>query len=230
MKKIVDNEDIESIKVDFLSLDEKLLGKDLKENLESKNPFTDLEEVGAVFSFLSHIDAVQNQKNIFLGKVENKPLNFKMELKNKNNEKINEYFFDNINLGEGNFTQGIEHLLSLGMAKEKGTLLQKLNKHLHIPNDLNLEKLKNYGYSTLETIKDISQSKILGDELSSFIDGFVKNAFSNNNKEQKKETKKELTSAQQEMLAKIKEFSSQKKSKDKEYSLSNNRKSIAMSR
>ncbi|EAL3833295.1 hypothetical protein EJU97_08690, partial [Campylobacter upsaliensis] len=60
MKKIVDNEDIESIKVDFLSLDEKLLGKDLKENLESKNPFTDLEEVGAVFSFLSHIDAVQN--------------------------------------------------------------------------------------------------------------------------------------------------------------------------
>ncbi|EAK3283072.1 hypothetical protein CYI57_08340 [Campylobacter upsaliensis] len=153
-----------------------------------------------------------------------------MELKNKNNEKINEYFFDNINLGEGNFTQGIEHLLSLGMAKEKGTLLQKLNKHLHIPNDLNLEKLKNYGYSTLETIKDISQSKILGDELSSFIDGFVKNAFSNNNKEQKKETKKELTSAQQEMLAKVKEFSSQKKSKDKEYSLSNNRKSIAMSR
>ncbi|HEF3546554.1 TPA: hypothetical protein R9111_001751, partial [Campylobacter upsaliensis] len=186
MKKIVDNEDIESIKVDFLSLDEKLLGKDLKENLESKNPFTDLEEVGAVFSFLSHIDAVQNQKNIFLGKVENKPLNFKMELKNKNNEKINEYFFNNINLGEGNFTQGIEHLLSFGMAKEKGTLLQKLNKHLHIPNDLNLEKLKNYGYSTLETIKDISQSKILGDELSSFIDGFVKNAFSNNNKEQKK--------------------------------------------
>ncbi|EAL3833235.1 hypothetical protein EJU97_08375, partial [Campylobacter upsaliensis] len=73
-------------------------------------------------------------------------------------------------------------------------------------------------------------SKILGDELSSFIDGFVKNAFSNNNKEQKKETKKELTSAQQEMLAKVKEFSSQKKSKDKEYSLSNNRKSIAMSR
>lgn len=227
-KKIIDDEEIESIKVEFLALDEKLLGKDLKESIWPKNPYTDLEDIKALFSFLSYIDAVQNQKNIFLGKVEDRPLNFKIELKNKNNEKINEYFFNKINLGEGNFTQGIEHLLSFGMAKEKSTPLQKLNKYLRIPNYLSLEKLKNYGYSTLETIKDISQSKILGDELSSFIDGFMKNAFSSN-KEQKKETKKELSSAQQKMLAKVKEFSSQKKSKNKEYKISNN-KSIGMAR
>lgn len=123
--KMINHENIEFIKIDFISLNEKVLGKELKETIESKNPYTDLKDIQALFSFLSYIDATQNQKNIFLGKIENKPLNFKLEFKNKNNEEINNYFFENINLGEGNFTHGINHLLSYGLVKERDNLLKK---------------------------------------------------------------------------------------------------------
>lgn len=225
-KNLVKDEEIQSISINFFNLNKELLGEELVEDIMSKNPYTNLEEVQGVLSHLSYLDATQNQKNILLGKVENKPLNFEIELNNKDNQQVAKYTFDNINLGEGNFTKGVEHLLSVGMVEQRSTLLQKLDKHLRIPNGLKVESLEKLGHSTSKTLQSIAQSQVLEEDLSAFMDSFLKNLL---NQDEKKKQEQGFTKEQQEMFATVKEFASQKKSKGKEYELSNN-KSIGVGR
>lgn len=96
---------------------------------------------------------------------------------------------------------------------------------MQIPNEIDFDKLKGFGFDTASVVKEIAESKILGEDLSAFMDGFLKNLLGSNNQKQEKE----FTQEQEEMFAKVKEFSSQKKTKNKEYEISNH-KSIKMAR
>lgn len=227
--ELLENDKIDSIKIKFFNLNKDLLGKDFVEDIESKNPYSNFEEVQGIFSHLSYLDAMQRRKNIALGEVEHKPLSFSLELGDKNNQQITKYTFDNINLGEGNFTKGIEHLLSVGMIQERGTMLQKLDKNLSMPNALKVADLNELGYNTKHSLKAIAQSQVLGEDVSVFMDSFLKNLLDKDDREKTKPQSKENAQTKQELMSKVKEFTSQKKSKNKEYEISNN-KGIGMGR
>lgn len=226
-KTLLENDEIHSMNINFFNLNKELLGEEFVEDIVSKNPYTDLEQVQGILSHLSYIDTMQNRKNIALGKVENKPLNFEIELNNKNNQQIIKYAFNNVNLGEGNFTKGIEHLLSIGMVKERSTFLKRLDKNLRIPNELQLDKLERLGHSTTKALKAIAQSEVLGEDLSVFMDNLLKNLFEKDSSQDNQN--KQFAKEQQKMFAQVKEFASQKKTETKEYEISNH-KSIGMAR
>ncbi|MCX2683801.1 hypothetical protein OQH60_07960 [Campylobacter sp. MIT 21-1685] len=184
-------------KYDYFNVEiDKNIDKELA-NLLEKQPYTNEEEIGELFSHLAHIDKVQQEKNINDGKIQNKFIQLKLCYPNPENNK-GELETLKIPLGQGHFTKGLNHLREIGrieLEKSLDTkkeffkkLSERYDKYLRMPTKIGIDILQKSGWGTMENcakIMDIAPSP----ELQEFLKGLNQNTTIQENLREKEENK-----------------------------------------
>lgn len=176
-------------------------------SLLEKQPYTKEEEIQQLFSHLTYIDKVQQEKNISDGKICDKFIKLKLCYPNPENNK-GEVEELKIPLGQGHFSKGIKHLREIGrinleqkVDKKKeffNNLSEKYDKCLKIPTKIGIDTLQKAGWGTMETcakIIDIAPSP----ELQEFLKG-----LSLSGEKETKDSAKDLSQIMQDFLEKTK--------------------------
>ena len=218
------------------------IDKDIDEEfayLLEKAPYTNEKDIDELFSHLAYIDEVQKEKSAKDIKLCDKLIKLKFVYNDHEGAKVENL---QIPLGQGHFTKGINHLRKIGKQdwekdiKEKNfddELSKKFDKYLSKPPAMEV-----LGKGTLGTLQHCAKilETIPSPELQSFLEGFMQGSgfdrlklFQENTQDQKT-TEQEKNKEQEikEFKAEVK-AASQKKTKGREYEISNN-KNIGMAR
>ena len=177
-------------------------------SLLEKQPYTKEEEIQQLFSHLTYIDKIQQEKNINDGKICDKFIKLKLCYPNPENNK-GEVEELKIPLGQGHFSKGINHLREIGrinltqkIDKKKeffDNLSEKYDKYLKIPTKIGIDTLQKTGWGTMEAC-----AKIIDIAPSPELQEFLKGLSLSGGKETKDNTK-DLSQVMQDFLEQIKQ-------------------------